>query len=483
VEVQAIYYGSNWSDNSATGQFEKYLNYLVQSPYLDMLTDAGYQVGRGSWDQGIVYSVNLPKGSNLLDSTIRNTLQSEISSGFLKNPDANRLYVIFVQPDVVVSNDNGGGSSSRYEPQGFVGYHNSFVGFDAFQNSAVIRYAIVVTPGGSYNQLSSTLPTFDQMTSIASHEIAEAVTDPDPNTGWFDRDRKQEIGDVYANDDVFLNHYVVQMQCDRNDNPIVPTTVTYEAAEFSGAGVWRFDSATGWHQLTSANATAVDADANGDVAAVIPGAGLWRFQDATGWQQLTPATPSLIGMSGRGYVAAVLPGYGIYRFEDGTGWQQLTAATASQVGVDLYGNVIAEIPGAGVWRYDDFHRWQQLTPTDANQVAIGANGVVAAAFSTYGVWRFDPARGWQQLTSAFVSSVGVDAVGSVAAEIPGAGVWRFKDGTGWQQLTTANATALTAGALSDLAAAFNGAGLWVFDDRLGWRLLTTATPYQFAIGA
>src|SRR5262249_44759136 len=56
VEVQALYYGSDWSANSAlyrqTGQIEGYLRYLVNSPYMDMLTNAGYAVGRGSFSQG-----------------------------------------------------------------------------------------------------------------------------------------------------------------------------------------------------------------------------------------------------------------------------------------------------------------------------------------------------------------------------------------------------------------------------------------------
>src|SRR5947208_13100672 len=64
VEVQAIYYGSDWSGNSSlyqmTGQIEGYLNYMVNSPYMDMLTNAGYGVGRGSFSQGRIvnYSIN-----------------------------------------------------------------------------------------------------------------------------------------------------------------------------------------------------------------------------------------------------------------------------------------------------------------------------------------------------------------------------------------------------------------------------------------
>src|SRR5437763_1643264 len=68
VEAQALYYGSKWSNDSTTGQFEGYLQYLVNSPYMDMLTNAGYGVGRGTWSQGIINPVNLPNGANLLDS-------------------------------------------------------------------------------------------------------------------------------------------------------------------------------------------------------------------------------------------------------------------------------------------------------------------------------------------------------------------------------------------------------------------------------
>jgi hypothetical protein len=484
VEAQGLYYGSGWLNNATTGQFEGYLQYLVNSPYMDMLTQAGYGVGRGSWSQGIIDPVNLPSGSDLLDSTIRSTIQSEINGGFLQNPDPNRLYVVFVQANVVVTNDINGGSSSRFEPHGFVGYHGAFAGSDRSGFSASIRYAVVVTPGGNYNGVSSTLPTFDQMTSIASHEIAEAATDPDVNyarNGWADP-QLGEIGDIFANDDVFLNHYVVQMEPGQLDNPIAPQTTTYVAADFPGQGVWRYSSAAGWAQLTPVDASMVDADANGDVVGAFPGAGVYRFSDATGWVQLTPATAALVGVSGKGIVVAAFPGQGLFRYEDWRGWQQLTAATPSQAGVDLYGNVVAEFPGQGVFRFDDFHSWQHLTTVDAAQIAIGDNGVVAATFTGAGVWRYDNARGWSQLTWVDASQVSVDAVGDVVSDF-GNGVFRFEDTQGWVLLTGANAGGLAGGAIGDVVAAFPGQGLWLYDDVRGWQQLTPANPSWLAIGA
>src|SRR5262245_61968218 len=56
VEVQALYYGSDWLTSAAyrtqTTAIDGFLNDVVHSPYMDLLTNAGYGVGRGSSDAG-----------------------------------------------------------------------------------------------------------------------------------------------------------------------------------------------------------------------------------------------------------------------------------------------------------------------------------------------------------------------------------------------------------------------------------------------
>src|SRR4051794_16494134 len=46
VEAQALYYGQDWNTNPALaatrGQLDGYLRYIVNSPYMDLLTSAGY---------------------------------------------------------------------------------------------------------------------------------------------------------------------------------------------------------------------------------------------------------------------------------------------------------------------------------------------------------------------------------------------------------------------------------------------------------
>ena len=49
------------------------------------------------------------------------------------------------------------------------------------------------------------------------------------------------------------------------------------------------------------------------VAVEIPGSGVWRYEDATGWQQLTPANASQVGVDSAGDVVAEIPGFGVWR--------------------------------------------------------------------------------------------------------------------------------------------------------------------------
>src|SRR5262249_59051075 len=102
VEVQGYYYGSDWYNNSTlysqTGYLDGYLGNIVNSPYMDMLNNAGYGVGRGSSSGGTIALANIDKTKSVDDSILRRDLQGNIDNGAMQKPDGNRLYVIFVGP-------------------------------------------------------------------------------------------------------------------------------------------------------------------------------------------------------------------------------------------------------------------------------------------------------------------------------------------------------------------------------------------------
>jgi hypothetical protein len=223
VQAQALYLGNEFSSAPANTQpaaVDAFLRDITSGPYMQALTRAGYNVGPGSAVAGAVDPTSLAVGSTISDAFIRSRLQADVNSGLLRAPNANSLYVVYVEPDVAVDLGFGQGTTQ----QGILGYHTAFLG----ANGAPIRYAVVVSPGGAAG--NSVLPeattALDQLTAVTSHELAEAVTDPDINSnvnngrlGWFDPQRG-EIGDVEENNPnafVRLNGHLVQEVADRND--------------------------------------------------------------------------------------------------------------------------------------------------------------------------------------------------------------------------------------------------------------------------
>jgi hypothetical protein len=223
VQAQALYLGNAFSSppvNTETATLDAFLKDITSGPYLQALARAGYNVGPGSAVAGAVDKTSLTVGSTISDAFIQARLQADVSSGLLQAPSANSLYVVYVQPNIAVDLGSGQGTTQ----QGILGYHTAFVG----ANGAAIRYAVVVSPGGTAG--NSVLPeattAIDQLTAVSSHELAEAVTDPDIDSnvnngrlGWFDPQRG-EIGDIEENNPnafVRLDGNLVQEVADQND--------------------------------------------------------------------------------------------------------------------------------------------------------------------------------------------------------------------------------------------------------------------------
>jgi hypothetical protein len=241
VEVQGLYLGSDWATNTTyhnqTAQFESFNRFLPQSSYMDLLTQLGYGVGRGTTSTGTIDTVALNKNYYLTDSGIRGEIQRFINAGYLQQPDANRLYLVYVEPGVAIMNDHDHNSTSIRD---FAGYHGAFAGRTANGYAADVHYTVIAYAGG-FNALYPGLTPYGSMTLTASHEIAEAATDPNVNfraLGWYDDYKGGEIGDINRYE-ALLNGYVVQSIINKNDVAFVPYGATTLRAldAVSGSGV------------------------------------------------------------------------------------------------------------------------------------------------------------------------------------------------------------------------------------------------------
>jgi hypothetical protein len=198
VEVVALYWGAQWRDDplaTLAGRMDGFLDFVLTSELIDQLgeyTVAGSAIGHGRRVASSVLDT-VPTTTSLSDQQLRDALRAALPS--LPGSNPNRLYSIFLPPNVAVA--MGGGRSC----QAFCGYHDEIDG--------EIFYAVLPYPGCS--GCVGDLDEFDALTSTTSHELAEAITDPVPGTGWYD-DTHGEVGDICAWQTKRLGDYVVQLE-------------------------------------------------------------------------------------------------------------------------------------------------------------------------------------------------------------------------------------------------------------------------------
>jgi hypothetical protein len=260
IQAQALYLGSNWATSPIPAStFDGFLATTVDgttsapAPYLAMLKNAGFNgvTGAGSSLAGVTDNSTI--AGTITDAQIEADLAADISNTSgntpgVEQPGANTLYFVFVQPGTVVSLGNGQDSTNT-----FLAYHTSYTA-----NGSLIRYAVVPFHGTAGNAQDPWLNSAqDSMTVAASHEMAEAITDPDGRT-WFDRSGN-EIGDIVNGVTVYLNGYAVQREAaipgsQSNFLAMTPAgSVASHAVTFSVGGGALNVSETGGGSFTAAN--------------------------------------------------------------------------------------------------------------------------------------------------------------------------------------------------------------------------------------
>ena len=200
VQVYTLFWGSAWggSQSLLVSQLNGFFQYILTSPLMSVLAQysvPAYQIGNGSWTGTYSLTSSEPGGGSgtVTDAQIQAQLQALITAGTLPQPNANSLYFIYLPPGVVVS-ALGGSSCSL-----FCGYHSCM--------GTATYYAVMPYPCS--NGCTGGLTDFAALTSISSHELCEAITDPQPGTGWVNQ-QGQEIGDICAWQTGVLGGYTVQ---------------------------------------------------------------------------------------------------------------------------------------------------------------------------------------------------------------------------------------------------------------------------------
>jgi hypothetical protein len=179
TNVYYIWYG-NWSGNSATTILTDLARNIGGSSYFNINTT--YYNGSNVHVTNAVNYVtstndNYSRGTSLSDSAIQGVVADAVTSGRLPY-DTNAVYFVLTSADVTASS----GFCTQY-----CGWHTygTINGFN-------LKYAFIGNPDRcpSACEAQTTGPNgnagADGMASIISHELEEAVTDPNLNA-WYDR--------------------------------------------------------------------------------------------------------------------------------------------------------------------------------------------------------------------------------------------------------------------------------------------------------
>jgi hypothetical protein len=216
VKVYALYWGSAWTSTSLSpaqtqpptrSALDAFMAHLVTSTYMNLFTE--YNVARYTIKPGTFLGSSIiapDPAAQVSDADIRGQIQQRQTSGDVPPWDANTLYAMFLPSGVTVQE---GGSLSC---NAFCGYHDAVV--DTLSGQASAYYAVLPFPdcaGCAASADGSQISMFDALTSVLSHEVAEAITDPMPGTGWYD-DQNGEIGDICAWQLAPLDGYTVQQE-------------------------------------------------------------------------------------------------------------------------------------------------------------------------------------------------------------------------------------------------------------------------------
>jgi hypothetical protein len=201
VEVFVVYWGTAWTSQplaDTASRVDSFFDTVLTSELMDQLSEygvAGQQIGHGRRVGRAVVGAPDP-GPVVTDAALQQMLRDQLgTNGSFPTVDRNSLFFVYLPPGTAVVQ---GGSRSC---QAFCGYHD-VMDSDLF-------YAVVPYPG--CQGCTGTLSVFDALTSVSSHELCEAVTDPVPGQGWYD-DVTGEIGDVCAWQTRVVGSYTVQRE-------------------------------------------------------------------------------------------------------------------------------------------------------------------------------------------------------------------------------------------------------------------------------
>jgi hypothetical protein len=206
VKVVKVQYGSGTYQSfigaAGASSMAGFYSAVVNSNYMDWLVEYDtaspkQTISRGTYSGG--YSITPSSTRNkatITDANIQAEISAQIAAGKLPAPDDNTLYMVHFPKGKTISQ----GGSKSCQAGGFCAYHGTFK-----RNSQDVFYGVLpdMSAGSGCDTGCGSGSAFGNQTSVASHELIEAVTDAEVGLAttvgkplaWYDA-ANGEIGDI-----------------------------------------------------------------------------------------------------------------------------------------------------------------------------------------------------------------------------------------------------------------------------------------------
>jgi hypothetical protein len=211
VHVAPLFWNSNVQFQ---GNLNPFYNDVPNSPLYTML--AQYGVGHGNGQAGFVDN---RRRANVSDATVQTEVLAQINAGHLPGPTANTYYPVHFPPNMTITAPDGSRSCVV-----FCAYHGTFQVQNGAGTIINVNYGVIPDQGGGCaGGCGANAQRVNNLTSVSSHELVEATTDPavglatviGPPLAWYDPNNG-EIGDICNAQQGTTtgngNNYVIQLE-------------------------------------------------------------------------------------------------------------------------------------------------------------------------------------------------------------------------------------------------------------------------------
>ncbi|KAI8616604.1 hypothetical protein BC830DRAFT_190731 [Chytriomyces sp. MP71] len=168
VEVNPIFYGNTTQYQSG---LTKFYNFLVTSPIMDLLSQYSTKATKLSYGTVKPAYVEQKPLSSINDTQIQLYLRNLVKAGTLK-PNKNSYYPLHFPPNMDIM------YGSLHSCVDYCGYHST-ISISDIASTPYLSYGVIPDQSGDcFGGCGASFVIFEGLTSVATHEFAESITNP-----------------------------------------------------------------------------------------------------------------------------------------------------------------------------------------------------------------------------------------------------------------------------------------------------------------